>query len=69
MGSKDMTSKSVDETAASPANPEPAAAVPAADKPKPARFDYAGANQAHVKSVSAMRGRNAGPVKKGPTRR
>jgi len=39
------------------------------EKPKPARFDFAGANQAHLKSMSAMRGKNAGPVKKSPTRR
>ncbi len=39
------------------------------DKPKPARFDFAAANQAHLKSMSAMRGKNAGPVKKTPTRR
>ena len=39
------------------------------DKPKPARFDFAAANQAHLKSMSAMRGKNAGPVKKAPPRR
>ena len=39
------------------------------DKPKPARFDFAAANQAHLKSMSAMRGKNAGPTKKAPTRR
>lgn len=39
------------------------------DKPKPARFDFAAANQAHLKSMSTMRGNNAGPAKKGPTRR
>jgi hypothetical protein len=38
-------------------------------KPKPARFDFAAANQAHLKSMSTMRGKNAGPVKKTPTRR
>ena len=36
------------------------------DKPKPARFDFAAANQAHLRS---MRGKNAGPTKKAPTRR
>jgi len=49
-----------------PENPAPAA--PAA-KPKPAGFDYAGANQSHLKSMSAMRGRSAGPMKKAPPRR
>lgn len=39
------------------------------DKPKPARFDFAAANQAHLKSMSTMRGKNAGPAKKTPTRR
>ena len=39
------------------------------DKPKPARFDFAAANQAHLKSMSAMRGKNAGPTKKAPLRR
>ena len=39
------------------------------DKRKPARFDFAAANQAHLKSMSTMRGKNAGPVKKAPARR
>jgi hypothetical protein len=39
------------------------------NKLKSAHFDFASANQAHLKSISSMRGKNAGPVKKGPTRR
>ena len=62
MTSNDKTSKPTGEDTASEA------AQPLA-KPKRAGFDFAGANQSHLKSMSAMRGRNAGPMKKAPPRR
>ena len=71
MRSNDETTKSLDGPAATPAQPGPGAddARRQAEKLRQARFDFAAANQAHLKSMSAMRGKNAGPVKKAPTRR
>ena len=84
MKSNDRASKTVDVTKSMHANADPrsAATSPPApvetpepvgehpsDKPKPARFDFAAANQAHWKSMSSLRGKNAGPANKGPTRR
>jgi len=63
MTSNDTTSKPAGEDTASEAAAQPLA------KPKRAGFDFAGANQSHLKSMSAMRGRNAGPMKKAPPRR
>ena len=42
------------------------AVKPDRQDPKPARFDFAAANLAHLRS---QRGRNAGPMKKAPPRR
>ena len=62
-----MASKDTNDDEAKPVAPD-AEAAPSA-KAKPARFDVAGAHQAHLRSLSALRGKHAGPMKKGPTRR
>ncbi len=54
---------------AAPMDSSAGGVVQPSEKPKPARFDFAAANQAHLKSKSTMRGKNAGPVNKSPTRR
>ena len=70
MKSNDTASKPVDASKTTPSGPD-AGDVAASPAPpvKPARFDVAAANQAHLKSMSALRGRNAGPANKGPSRR
>ena len=55
--------------AAAPASPAPPDATPLPMKPRLTGFDYAGAKQAHLKSLSALRSNSAGPMKKAPPRR
>ena len=69
MTADDKTPPPAGDAAAAPASPAPPDANPLLMKPRLTGFDYAGAKQAHLKSMAALRGSGAGPMKKAPPRR